>query len=223
MSDKIITEQTEEPITKETEQTPLTASIMASLNEVTAEAQETRERIEDERVRNGQDASDDFTRSAEDFDYTYQPQGHLEIPEALVNEFNNKNFKLRWVRYMFDGAVDTKNWSKRAHEGWTAVSPSEVSSMQSKYLGVENADSLGDVIAKGDLILCKNEDYKVKARNDYYEQRADEQISGVNERLADQGMSQLEEASGRDRVHYNKSKSQVMTGKNSRKGVAFSD
>jgi hypothetical protein len=182
--------------------------------------QETREREEDNRTRYGVEMTPDQVREAKD--YTYTPQGHLEIPDEVSNEFKNKGFGLRWVRYMLEGGIDTRNWTKQAREGWTPVNPSEVASNQVKYMGIENQDQLGDVIAKGDLILCKNEMYKIKARQEYFENKASEQIEGVNERLRDQGMSKLAELTG-EKVHYNKSSSRTMVGANSRKGLDFGE
>jgi len=107
------------------------------------------------------------TRDAEE-EYRFVPQAQL--PEIPVEH----GFVGRWVRATFMGQDDTRNISSQMGEGWEPIRASEPGMEDfARRCGFHKSNaSTQDLIEVGGLIACKAPEFKIKAREAYYEKLA---------------------------------------------------
>lgn len=107
---------------------------------------------------------------------TYVPPSSFDIPSEVLQHFDDKGMKLRWIRIVLDGQDDYKNVAKRRREGFEPVSISELPQhvrdlFETKSFGPAAA-KYSDIAMVGDLALFKIPAGKSEARQRYYEQMA---------------------------------------------------
>lgn len=141
---------------------------------------------------------------------TYIPPSQFDIPDEVIQYFNERDMQLRWIRVLLDNQDDYKNVAKRRREGYEPVTINE---MPVEVRDLFETKSFGPGVAKytniamvGDLALFKVPKAKAKARTRYYEQLA------VNNELA-----QRRQLGGNSRLNkllpiYDESKSITRTG-----------
>ena len=115
-------------------------------------------------------------------EYTFEEPDALTIPEMVQARFDNEEMSLRWVRISVKGVDDIMNVGKKQQEGWVFVTPDEVPEMAITSFVREEGRYLG-AVCRGDLALAKKPTSKVKARQKFYEKKANEQMDAVNAQL----------------------------------------
>lgn len=118
-------------------------------------------------------------------DFSYAPPSQLDFSPELVDQFAEAGFKLKWIRYRSGGEMDTKNVRRRLspQEGYSFVTPDEISSSELVMLGDIEQYSGSDVITNGELVLMKVRREKADARTDYYRNQTSQQSRAIEERL----------------------------------------
>jgi len=115
-------------------------------------------------------------------EYTFEEPDALTIPEMVQARFDNEEMSLRWVRISVKGVDDIMNVGKKQQEGWVFVTPDEVPEMAITSFVREEGRYLG-AVCRGDLALAKKPIAKVRARQKFYEKKANEQMDAVNAQL----------------------------------------
>ena len=100
-------------------------------------------------------------------------------PNVLPDPEPEAGWVFRWVRTSMIGSPDNTNVSSKFREGWEVVKaetqPSlKILSDEGSRWGQEGA------IEVGGLLLCKAPVEMVKERRKYYEDMADQQMSGID-------------------------------------------
>ena len=115
-------------------------------------------------------------------EYTFEEPDALTIPEMVQARFDNEEMSLRWIRISVKGVDDIMNVGKKQQEGWVFVTPDEVPEMAITSFVREEGRYLG-AVCRGDLALAKKPIAKVRARQKFYEKKANEQMDAVNAQL----------------------------------------
>ena len=115
-------------------------------------------------------------------EYIFEEPDALTIPEMVQARFDNEEMSLRWVRISVKGVDDIMNVGKKQQEGWVFVTPDEVPEMAITSFVRDEGRYLG-AVCRGDLALAKKPIAKVRARQKFYEKKANEQMDAVNAQL----------------------------------------
>jgi len=115
-------------------------------------------------------------------EYFFEEPDALTIPDLVQARFDNEEMSLRWIRISVKGEDDIMNVGKKQQEGWIFVTPDEVPEMAITSFVREEGRYLG-AVCRGDLALAKKPTVKVKARQKFYENKANEQMDAVNAQL----------------------------------------
>ena len=115
-------------------------------------------------------------------EYFFEEPDALTIPDMVQARFDNEEMSLRWIRISVKGEDDIMNVGKKQQEGWIFVTPDEVPEMAITSFVREEGRYLG-AVCRGDLALAKKPTAKVKARQKFYENKANEQMDAVNAQL----------------------------------------
>jgi|TARA_R110002153_G_scaffold226409_1_gene379076 hypothetical protein len=115
-------------------------------------------------------------------EYFFEEPDALTIPDMVQARFDNEEMSLRWIRISVKGEDDIMNVGKKQQEGWIFVTPDEVPEMAITSFVREEGRYLG-AVCRGDLALAKKPTVKVKARQKFYEDKANEQMDAVNAQL----------------------------------------
>ena len=115
-------------------------------------------------------------------EWTFEEPDALQIPEAVQARFDGEQMSLRWIRISVRGQDDISNVGKRLQEGCVCVPPDEVPEMSVTSFVREDGRYQGTV-CRGDLALAKMPSGKVKARQKFYEKKANDQMDAVNAQL----------------------------------------
>ena len=86
--------------------------------------------------------------------HTKERPNWLDIPENVINTFDDKGFALKWVRISVRGEEDTKNIGVRLNEGWEFVTEEECPEMARNFKGLDHGRLSGCII-RGDVALAK--------------------------------------------------------------------
>jgi len=121
------------------------------------------------------------TREIEE-EYVFEEPDALTIPDSVQARFDNEEMSLRWIRISVKGVDDIMNVGNKQQEGWIFVTPDEVPEMAITSFVREEGRYLG-AVCRGDLALAKKPTAKVKARQKFYENKANEQMDAVNAQL----------------------------------------
>ena len=98
-------------------------------------------------------------------------------PETLPSPKPQAGWKFHWVRISTRGEADATNFSSQIRSGWEPCKAVDHPEIQ--ILIVENAQ-FKDNIVIGGLMLCKQPIERVKAREDYINQKNDNQMRSVD-------------------------------------------
>ena len=115
-------------------------------------------------------------------EYFFEEPDALTIPDLVQARFDNEEMSLRWIRISVKGEDDIMNVGKKQQEGWIFVTPDEVPEMAITSFVRDEGRYLG-AVCRGDLALAKKPTIKVKARQKFYENKANEQMDAVNAQL----------------------------------------
>ena len=100
------------------------------------------------------------------------PASQLPMPNP------QDGWKFRYIRTASLGNADTKNVSMRFREGWEPIVASEYPELQI----TSDIDSRWpEGVEIGGLLLCKIPTEVVKARNDYHDNKANQQLQSVEQ------------------------------------------
>ena len=110
---------------------------------------------------------------------TTQRKKSWSPPNVLPDPEPEEGWVFRWVRTSMIGNPDNTNVSSKFREGWEVVSAEsqpklKILSDEDSRWGKEGA------IEVGGLLLCKAPAEMVKERNKYYEDMADQQMTGID-------------------------------------------
>lgn len=112
------------------------------------------------------------TRDASKRKTAWKPAALLPVPDK------EEGYEYRWIRVGSRGSSDVQNVSKRMREGWTPVALEDHPELQTE--SDANSRFAGGVEIGG-LLLCKNSKENVEARNEYYAQQAQTQMTAVDQ------------------------------------------
>jgi len=115
-------------------------------------------------------------------EYTFEEPDALSIPDSVQARFDNEEMSLRWIRISVRGEDDITNVGKNQQQGWVFVTPDEVPEMAVTSFVRDEGRYLG-AVCRGDLALAKKPTVKVRARQKFYENKANEQMDAVNAQL----------------------------------------
>jgi hypothetical protein len=114
---------------------------------------------------------DNETREAEKRETPWKPSSIL--PEPMPQP----GYVFRWIRTSMFGVADNKNVSARLREGWEPVKSADHPELQ---ITSDRDSRFPDCVEVGGLLLCKTAIENVTARRNYYEKRATDQMSTVD-------------------------------------------
>jgi hypothetical protein len=112
------------------------------------------------------------TRAAKARKSSWTPPSLLPSPDPQAG------YSYRWVRIGSRGSLDNKNVSARFREGWEPVNAKDHPEL--KLVSDSHGKQFEDGVEIGGLLLCKIDTDRVKARNEYYNARASEQMQSVD-------------------------------------------
>jgi len=115
-------------------------------------------------------------------EFIFKEPDALTVPDMVQQRFNNEGMSLRWIRISLRGQEDIMNVGKRQQEGWTFVEPGEVPEMASTSYVRDEGRYLGTV-CRGDVALAKKPTNQVKARQAFYQKKANDMMDAVNAQL----------------------------------------
>lgn len=112
------------------------------------------------------------TRASEKRGYDgWRPPSLLPTPHA------KPGVKYRYVRVSAYGDADIKNVSARFREGWVPVKANDHPELE---IMTDPNTQFKDGVEIGGLLLCSNAVENVEQRNEYYAQRASDQMASVD-------------------------------------------
>jgi hypothetical protein len=111
------------------------------------------------------------TRAAKERGKSWKPPELLPVPDK------EDGFSYRWVRVGSRGQLDNKNISKRMREGWTPVNAADHPELEVMN---DHGARFEDGVEVGGLLLMKTATENIKARNNYYNQRSNDQMASVD-------------------------------------------
>jgi hypothetical protein len=114
---------------------------------------------------------DKETREAEKREQSWKPSSLLPVP------LPQPGYAFRWIRTSSFGTPDNKNVSSRIREGWEPVKAADHPELQ---IMSDRDSRFPDGVEVGGLLLCKTAVENVTARTKYYEKRAADQMSSVD-------------------------------------------
>lgn len=131
-----------------------------------------------------EDKFDNMDSSKLDDSY-YQTSSALDFAPELIESFDERGYRLKWVRMREGKDYDTKSLRKRLSpmEGYTFVSPSEVDPSLLISLGDVEQHGSSEVITYGDLVLMKVRREKAEARRKFCVDKASDQQFAIEERM----------------------------------------
>ena len=121
------------------------------------------------------------TREAKE-EYVFEEPDALHIPDSVKARFNADDMSLRWIRISVKGQDDITNVGKNQQQGWVFVTSDEVPEMGITSFVREEGRYLG-AVCRGDVALAKKPTVKVKARQKFYEKKANDMMDAVNAQL----------------------------------------
>lgn len=115
----------------------------------------------------------------------YEEPSLLDMPPAP------EGFIYRWIRVQLlsdQGYIDDlKNIAMREREGWVFVKDSELDPEWRGRLPTRDKGSYKGYVGHSDVALAKIEAERAEARQHYYEKRAQDMESSINEQLKQEG------------------------------------
>ncbi len=136
--------------------------------------------------------------------YTFEEPNLLEIPEPIVNRFNDAGMTLGWIRLTLKGKDDVSHIGRKMQEGWEFVSQEEVPEMEHSSI-VRDEGKYAGAVCRGDVALGKIPTKLFQSRSEFYRNKSDQLMEAVN--------SQLMTGNNSSMPISNSSKSKVTKGK----------
>ena len=99
-------------------------------------------------------------------------------PSILPNPTPEDGYVYRWIRTSLIGKPDNKNVSVRYREGWEPVLAENHPELMIKS---DEGSRFEGNIEVGGLLLCRTAEENVRGRNDYYQQKAQQQMESVEQ------------------------------------------
>ena len=115
-------------------------------------------------------------------EYVFEEPDALSVPDSVQARFDAEDMSLRWIRISVKGQDDITNVGKNQQQGWVFVTPDEVPEMAITSFVREEGRYLG-AVCRGDVALAKKPVTKVKARQKFYEKKANDMMDAVNAQL----------------------------------------
>ena len=113
---------------------------------------------------------------------TYEKQNWLKIPEEVSNRYKEKGLVLRWIRVSLKGQYDDQNVQTKQYEGWDFVKPEDVPEMSAGFTN-QAANSLGNLVIRGDVALAANTMENNEGYRDHVEEFTQSQTDAINRQL----------------------------------------
>jgi len=136
--------------------------------------------------------------------FVYEEPSYLDMPPP------QDGYVYRWLRISILGdrgyEDDIKNISLREREGYVFVNADELPDDWQGKIPVHESGRYKGVVGHGDVALAKIEEGRAKARQEFYERKAQDMEHAINVQLG------RESAKRPDMPIYNDSKSKVTTG-----------
>ena len=110
------------------------------------------------------------TREKESRAMSYAPPQQLPDPKPI------DGYKFRWVRTAINGQSDVRNVSVRRREGWE---PCKAEDHPELALSLDMSSKQSGNVEIGGLMLCKVPTELAESRQAYYEEKANQQLSAV--------------------------------------------
>jgi hypothetical protein len=109
----------------------------------------------------------------------YTPPSRLKPPQEMKDRFREHGFYLKWVNSA------PKSIRKRQHpsEGYSFVSPKELTDDELLYIGDIQSFGGTDVVTSGDVVLMKTRIENAEARRAYYQGKTRDQQEAIQRRL----------------------------------------
>ena len=113
------------------------------------------------------------TRANETRNQSWKP------PSVLPDPIPQDGWVFRWVRTASLNQLDNKNTSMRLREGWEPVRAEDHPELQ--IMSDHNSEwAKRGAIEVGGLLLCKMPVEKSQARQDFYAQKAEQQVNSID-------------------------------------------
>ena len=136
--------------------------------------------------------------------YTFEEPNLLEIPETIVDRFNDAGMTLGWMRLSVRGKDDVSHIGRKMQEGWEFVKKEEVPEMEQSSV-VRDEGRYSGAVCRGDVALGKIPTGRIEARKAYYKNKSDSLMDAVNSQLMKNNNSRMPIS--------NSSKSQTIRGR----------
>ena len=114
--------------------------------------------------------------------YTFEEPNLLEIPEPIVNRFNDAGMSLGWIRLTLKGKDDVSHIGRKMQEGWQFVSQEEVPEMEHSSI-VRDEGKYAGAVCRGDVALGKIPTKLFQSRSEFYRNKSDKLMEAVNSQL----------------------------------------
>jgi len=110
------------------------------------------------------------SREKKSRDMTYVPPQQLPTPDPI------DGYSFRWIRTALNGQDDVRNVSVRRREGWE---PCRAEDHPELALSLDVGTKQTGNVEIGGLMLCKVPTEKAESRQAFYEDKANQQLSAV--------------------------------------------
>jgi hypothetical protein len=94
-----------------------------------------------------------------------------------------EGFKYRWIRSEINGTLDNQNVYSKLREGYELVRPENIPEEYRATLPTMDDGKHAGVISVGGLLLAQIPNETVEERNAYFRQRAQEQLTAVDNEM----------------------------------------
>tara|TARA_R100001510_G_C7633774_1_gene192285 strand:- start:81 stop:575 length:495 start_codon:yes stop_codon:yes gene_type:complete len=122
--------------------------------------------------------------------YTFEEPNLLEIPETIVDRFNDAGMTLGWMRLSVRGKDDVSHIGRKMQEGWEFVKKEEVPEMEQSSV-VRDEGRYSGAVCRGDVALGKIPTGRIEARKAYYKNKSDSLMDAVNSQLMKNNNSRM--------------------------------
>ena len=103
----------------------------------------------------------------------YEAQSLTSIPQDVVDAFEKRDWKLRFIRYLINGEQDIRNLSKRKNEGWEFVTAKELTDLDLEWylttFQAEDTRNFKGLLISGDSVLAKADVELIQSRTDHFD------------------------------------------------------
>lgn len=111
----------------------------------------------------------------------YERVREAQIPDDVVEYFKKDNYDLKFIRWCINGTEDYRYLSRRVNEGYEFVTKDELPPGYLQFLRVRDTGSVNGLVTNGgDLCLMKIDADLRKSRQEFYEQRTQDELAAVD-------------------------------------------